>query len=493
MNGKPVRSVLAKTPLEAWGKTLLSLGLIDEIMYTAALKALQSSREEGFNEVRDKIDAANKKRRDDRAREKLRLAGKLDGVDDRSNSDKEMMGVGNGDNGREDPSEMEVALRNKLADMQKKLAAAKKQSKAASFDLANARIATISPFAANPFLCRDESESKESSWLEAAIKKDKSKMGNTGNKRKIANPTTLMDKNDTFFFGSKVEKLVEGLPGTEFAPSYVFHANRGSASSNSQTWVHEAKIRHQKEQKKKQAKVKQAEEKAKKQAEAKAKIEEERVSYEEECVHFFVGNQILVLTLSLWKSQALKRKLQEEAVAERKRQKEEEEEKKKRDRIEKRLGLLNSQMDDRLFKEACTMREKNIMNFVRGLNKEFTRRRKAVETSVGSKILSSTQSLSNDTSSTVLAPFQEALPPLSRPYDAEVVRIWDFLHSFSDVLPKRTVSDTEALPPALPSLDSLQNAIDCLKDEGVEENQRLDAMKLFKGIAMDLCKVISPR
>jgi len=53
-----------------------------------------------------------------------------------------------------DSSPEEVELRDKLAEMQKKLERAKKRSKAASLTLANVRISTISPFAANPFLCR---------------------------------------------------------------------------------------------------------------------------------------------------------------------------------------------------------------------------------------------------------------------------------------------------------------------------------------------------
>jgi hypothetical protein len=82
----------------------------------------------------------------------------------------------------------------------------------------------------------------------------------------------MMDKNDTFFT-PQIERLVEGLPGTEFAPSYVFHANR-SASGGNQAWVHEAKIRHQKQHQKKQERAR----KVTNQGDAKAKVEEERVS-----------------------------------------------------------------------------------------------------------------------------------------------------------------------------------------------------------------------
>ena len=82
----------------------------------------------------------------------------------------------------------------------------------------------------------------------------------------------MLDKSDTFF-QPKIERLVEGLPGTEFAPSYVFRANRSSSGGN-QTWIHEAKIKLQKQQQKKQEKAL----KTAKHSEAKAKQEQEKVS-----------------------------------------------------------------------------------------------------------------------------------------------------------------------------------------------------------------------
>ena len=195
MNGKSVHSVLAKSPIEAWGRTLLSLGLIDEVMYEAAIKSLDASRNQGFSEVREKMDAFNKKRRDDRAKEKIADgdvikkdtdgASACDADNDCDQANAEQMEVV-----KEDYSTEEVDLRNKLAEMQKKLEATKKRSKAASFSLANVRISTISPFAANPFLCREESAAIEKTWFAAAVKKERALMGNTGNKRKIVTPST---------------------------------------------------------------------------------------------------------------------------------------------------------------------------------------------------------------------------------------------------------------------------------------------------------------
>ena len=167
-------------------------------------------------------------------------------------------------------------------------------------------------------------------------------------------------------------------------------------------------------------------------------------------------------------------------MADKKRLKQEEDDQKKRDRVNKRLAQLSSQMDDRLFKEACMMRERSIMNFVRGVAKEFGRRRKATELIVGNTIDRST--------TTVLVPFGEMLPPISRTYDVEVVRIWDFLHSFSDIFSKLTAPSSTSIP----SLDALQDAIVCLKTNGCDKEKNSKATELFKGIAIGLCKVISP-
>ena len=183
----------------------------------------------------------------------------------------------------------------------------------------------------------------------------------------------------------------------------------------------------------------------------------------------------------------LKRKLQEVAAADKKRIKSEEEDQKRRERMNKRLLLLNTQMDDRLSKEACMMREKSIMNLVRAMNKEFARRRKAAELIVGNKVdqLSSSSIPTNSTSS-FLVPFNEMLPPLSRSHNFEVVKLWDFLHSFSNIF---SLSTTPVSPS---TLDDIQDAINCLNNNECDKQKRSNATQLFTGIAIDLCKVISP-
>lgn len=80
----------------------------------------------------------------------------------------------------------------------------------------------------------------------------------------------MLDKSDAFFTQT-IERLVEGLPGTEFAPLYVFHANR---TSGSQAWVHEAKIRQLKQHQKRQS----MDSKGSRQSNGNSKRDRERVS-----------------------------------------------------------------------------------------------------------------------------------------------------------------------------------------------------------------------
>jgi hypothetical protein len=183
----------------------------------------------------------------------------------------------------------------------------------------------------------------------------------------------------------------------------------------------------------------------------------------------------------------LKRKIQEVAAADKKRLKSEEEEQKRRERINKRLLLLNTQMEERLSKEASMMREKSITNLVRAMSKEFVRRRKAAELIVGNNLdRLSSSSTSMNSSSNVLVPFNQMLPPISRVHNFEVVKLWDFLHSFSNIF---SLSTTQVSPS---TLDDLQDAFNCLHTNGCDKQMRANAVQMFTGIAIDLCKVISP-
>ncbi len=449
---KPVHSVIAKTPLEAWGKTLISLGLIDEVIYEAALKSLQKSREDGLAEAREKIDLANRIRREARAKEKNRLPKGSGQEEDEKKGDDEFDAKSKSEtseNESDPPSLHEIELRMKLEELEQVLLEAKSQSKAACENLTSLRISTLSPFASNPFLCTEESLAQEMNWLSAAVKKERSRMGYTGNRRKIVTPASILDKCDTFFT-IETEKLVEGLPGSEFTPSYVFHSNRTAAASN-YAWVHEAKVRQQNELNKKLEK----ERKIKEDSQAKAKVEREKER---------------------------KRKLRQEELDKRKRLKEEEEELKKKERADKRLSQLGLQMDERICKESYNIRERSIVNFARSMTKEFNRRRRAAEIVVAHKVDSpSVSSLSN--TSTSLFPFREMLPPLSREYDEDIVRLWDFINSFKDAF---YGSNPDSSPP---SIDTLQNAIDCLNDP--KDDRRYNSVELLSNSNQSLQSHIS--
>ena len=282
LHSKPVHTVLAKSPLEAWGKALLSFGLIDEIIYEEAMHRVELSREEMLMEAKERIDSVNKKRREDRSKVKHGHAtrqstdGKKEEEKEENGKDEEKDGedaVMNTEGDEEEPpSEQELELRAKLERLKKELDEAKMESRSASVDLANARISTISPFAANPFLRGPDATTQEQSLVASAVRKEKSKMGNTGNKRKVVTPATMLDRTDTFFT-QEIERLIEGLTDSEYAPLYVFHANRSAAMSN-QAWAYEAKIRHLNAIQKKLEK----EQKAAEEAEAKVQMESERLA-----------------------------------------------------------------------------------------------------------------------------------------------------------------------------------------------------------------------
>jgi hypothetical protein len=95
-------------------------------------------------------------------------------------------------------------------------------------------------------------------------------------------------------------------------------------------------------------------------------------------------------------------------------------------------------------------------------------------------------SSSSEFKSTAIPTYTEKLPSLSnRLYDESVVRIWDFLHCFSDAFVTEN-SDN------LPTIDALQDALDVLKKGNVDSKSYHAAVGLMEGIAITLCKAISP-
>lgn len=118
-------------------------------------------------------------------------------------------------------------------------------------------------------------------------------------------------------------------------------------------------------------------------------------------------------------------------------------------------------------------------------NKEFVRRRKVADVVIAHKI-DQMQPSSSDNPSTAFPTYTKMLPPLSsRIYDESVIRIWDFLHCFSDAF----VTDSSS---PLPTLDSLQDVIEDLKKGKTDSQKYAAAVATAERIAIMLCKAISP-
>ena len=550
LRGKPVTSVIGTSPLEAWGDALIKLALIDEIMLQSALDALAVARKEGREEAKEKLqgkkiqrqqararmqqrqtdtvadesggDSASKKvpvmaeekaqedeaskdeegseksegspieegaqagkeaptledgpeeeavEKVDDAKEKTSTVDKTDTIDSKASSPIPSSAVDLKENGKneireddaqpeqeesetgepveseeevkeaEPPSEIEIELRSEIEQLQQELSWLQAEDREASISLADARISALGPFFINPFHERGPNLTQQTQWLTTVVRKEKTKMGSTGNKKKIVTATDLLERNDTFV-NDDIQSLVEGLPGSEYCPSYVFQAFRaGGASAVSQAWVHEAKLRQERDREKQ---IKSA---------SKAKAE-----------------------ASLEREKELKRKRREDERDARKRQKQEEIDEKKKARAEERMSRLNVQVDERLFKEACFQRERVILLIAKSLGKEFAARRKAAEL-VSAQAIIDGRRMKNENSDMLAL----ELPPLARVYDEGVLRVWDFFTTFGSMFLER------GYLPNIPSLDSLQDAIDVLRDDERPQKSRLDAIDQLVQIAIALC------
>jgi len=205
INGKVVTTVVGTSAIQAWGKAMVAMGLIDELTLEGGLEAVVSARNPTNGES-------------DEEKEDIDLDVK-----------------------REDETEEEHKLRNEIRAMKEDLEKARKKDREASIALANARLSCIGPFLCNPFQDRESHYPQQVQWLTTAIRKEKAKMGSTGNKRKIVTATDLLERNNTFF-NADIESLVEGLPGTESLPNYIFHNFRFGfmPSAISESWREEA-------------------------------------------------------------------------------------------------------------------------------------------------------------------------------------------------------------------------------------------------------------
>ena len=441
-------SVHGKSPLEAWANALIKLGLIDEVMYEKALESIKSARVEGMKEVKDRLDTLRRQRQEARARQLQKQKEHGDGsqspVPAQNEESKTKESSEKDDAGEEvekEPStDKEQELREKAEELKAAYEVRFKESQKIAISLADSRIAAHGPFLSNPFY-GDETQQK--TWLTTIIKKEKSKMGSTGNKRKIVTPTDILDRNATFY-NLEIEHLLEGLPGSEFCADYVFYDLRGNGASQ-YSFVHEVKLRKERE---KMRRKKRAKEK-----EAKDDVEREKL---------------------------LKRKARDDEREERKKQKVEELDQQKKARQEERLSRLGTQVEERLFKEACFQRERVVLLASKLCGKEIGRRKKASEAVTAYAVENTAPHTENPSLS-----FYE-LPPLSKKIDLDTVRLHDFLITYKSFFEKQGVL------PALPSLDELQQAIEMCSSAPATVGDKNKYLTLLNNIAVAMARPLTP-
>ena len=418
VHGKPVTTILGTSPILAWAKALTKLGLIDEIIYEQALNSVSYARNEGLAEL--------KKQSKERQSSK-RLNG----------NDTDPSSPSKNENKLDHSTEKETLLRERVDDLMKEYETQLAASKATATKLAEARIESLGPFYSNPFLDTDSSLNQQKQWLTTIIKKEKSKIGSTGNKRKIVTATDLLERTASFY-NIDIERLLEGLPGSEFCPGYVFHSLRGSASS-SLALIHEEQVRQEKEKQKSKKAIK----------EVKAEVVDE---HEKE----------------------LKRKARDDEREERKKQKLEEMDQVKKEREMNRLTRLSTQIDEKLFKESCTQRERVTFLASKLIGKEVARRRKAAEIVVAHSIANSNETNFKDHNQ------HRHLSTLSTTYHPDVVKLWNFLTTFKGAFEK--VGNL-----SVPSLEQLQETIDVLECRNYDRSLQKKARSLLTNMAVAFC------
>ena len=200
LNGLPVHTVIGMSPIEAWGKVMSRLGLTDEIISDAAMEAMVSSRDMAMKEAKGKIESKG------RAKKIATTNGSGEHHDEtngeRTNPDAEDGAAAVG-------AMSEEELKAKVASLRSELEDATNQDRQASVELADKRISALGSYLSNPFTDKDPQLPQQSSWLALAVRKEKTKMGSTGNKKKIVTATDQLERNDTFF-NQAIEGLIEG-------------------------------------------------------------------------------------------------------------------------------------------------------------------------------------------------------------------------------------------------------------------------------------------
>ena len=434
-------SVIGFSPLEAWCRALIKLGLIDEVMQDAGFEEVDKLRSK-VGLPKGKPDSISRRKSDSAsAIPDETPSGDTSAIVSEQHSED--------DGSPRQQSEREKHLRREIDALLDELRDATDEDRQAQRSLAEARISETGPFLANPFYT-DSTKSQQMTWLSAAIKRERNRMGS--NKRKVITAVHILDKGDTFY-NPDINALMEGLPGSELCSFYIFRSHRGkagqkAASGQTRLLVQESRKRREPAETKK-GKITKAEA-----IKEKEEIERKR-----------------------------KRQEQEEERDKRKRQKMEEEDQRKQIRVKERLDRLRVQVEDRLYKDVNLQREKVAFALARTLGKEFSRRRRAAETLAAQVVLESKRKLKS--SFMTSSPSDKALPSLFKCYSEDVVRVWDFISTFGEFLVARGYINE------VPGLDSLQSALDCLMGKSVVGMRREDAVSELTNLAIALCKPLS--
>lgn len=473
IDDKPVISVVGESPLEAWGKVLTKLGLLDEIMLDMAMDQVVKSRAQGLQEAKQKLEgkfplpphhvprSVTKSPLPDRGSPDSRAASPYpvsSNGDDEGGSTPAMEESNDGeqaveaeqiDEDREPMSEREKHLREMLQEVTEELEEVEAEERSAAIALADARIHAVGPLLCNPFHDDESGKSQQSSWLATAVRKEKTRMGSTGNRRKVVTALDLLERNDTFY-NADIEALIEGLPGSEYCGAYVYQAFRsGGSTLLNRAWIHEAQLRQEKEA------IKLL--KRSRECEVKEQQEQER---------------------------AQKKRKREEDRDEKKRQRLEEEDHRRKLRIDERLSKLKLQVEDRLYKEASFQRERAAAVLAKSVSKEFVRRRRAAELVASQSIIEEKNRASIRGADAMVA--LSAIPPISKIYDEDSVRVWNFMSTFGTFFLER------GFIAEIPTLDSLQDAVDCLRGTSrVTAMAADDAVTSLTDLAIALCKPLA--
>ncbi|CAJ1940739.1 unnamed protein product [Cylindrotheca closterium] len=432
LNGKPVHTAIGKSPLEAWGHVIQKLGLVDEFVVENGLKAMSTKMEDLEDD--NVVESLKHENVEEENSQSAGSHGSKTGCEQLSES--------NEDSDAEKLLPAEIELKVHVARLKENLKNQNGEDKAASMALADVRISLLGTLACNPFANFEGSISHQESWIAAAVRKEKTKMASTGNKRKIVTAADIVQRNNSFF-NPDIEALIEGLPGSDHFNTYKPLETRSGLSTISKSFKQEQQL---------------------------LQIDDSKRSLSRDKFQKTKSSQD--------KEKERKRKKREDERDARKRQKLEEEEEKKKARVEERLLRLRVQVDERMFQEASFQREKVVLAMAKSFGKEMARRRRAAE-HVAALNIGDGRSISVRMDSDI-----GDLPPLSKPFDEDVLRIWDFISTFGSFFLERGYVDE------LPTLDALQSSIDVLRTSKTGQ-KRSEAISFVTNLAVALCKPLS--